>query len=231
MRKASVVATMTVRDLLRRRAVLALLALMPLAFYLARRDSGGQAIRFATLGLAWAVSTAALFSSNAAKGVEQRLRIAGYRTSQLYAGRLCGVLAIGISVAAGYFAVIAVDQDLRRPGAIALQMLITVLVAAPLGLLISAVAPRDLEGTLLLITLVGLQFIIDPAKGSAKLLPFWSARELGTYAIDMTDSGYLRRGLVHGLTYAMGLAAATAVLSMIRLRRRRHVRSVVPRRR
>ena len=228
MRRTLAVAEMAARDLLRRRAVLGLLVLMPLAFYLARRESTGLAIRFMSLGLAWAVSTAALFSSNAAKVVERRLRLGGYRAVHLYAGRLCAVLGIGLGLALFYFVVVALDQDLRRPAAVAVQMLLTVAISAPLGLLISAVAPRDLEGTLLLITLVGLQFIIDPAKSGAKLLPFWSNRELATYAVGMADSGYLRRGILHGVCYAVGLAAATATLTAIRLRRRRHIRTAVP---
>ena len=59
MTRTLVVAEMATRDLVRRRGVLVLLALMPMAFYLARRDSSGLAIRFMTLGLAWMVSTAA----------------------------------------------------------------------------------------------------------------------------------------------------------------------------
>ena len=228
MRKTLAVGEMAARDLLRRRGVLALLALMPLAFYLARRDTTGLAIRFVSLGLAWAVSTAALFSGNAAKDVERRLRLAGYRASHLYLGRFCAVLAIGFVLALGYFVVIVLDQDVHRPAAIALQMALTVAIAGPLGMLISAVAPRDLEGTLLLITLVGLQLIVDPAKSSGKLLPLWSSRELTTYAVDLTGSDYLLRGLVHGLCFAVGLAATTAALTVIRLRRRRHVMQMRP---
>lgn len=227
MNKTIVVAEMGVRDLLRRRGVLVLLAAMPLAFYLARRDSTGLAIRFMSLGLAWAVSTAALFSGNAAKAVEQRLRLGGYRPLQLYAGRFLAVLGIGVPLAAVYLLIIALDQDLHRPAAIGLLLLLTVLVAAPLGLLVSALAPRDLEGTLLLITLIGLQFIVDPATSEARLLPFWSNREVGTYAVDLTDSGYLYRGLVHGLAVTAGLALATAVITAIRLRRRGHVKAAM----
>lgn len=53
MTRLVMVAEMTGRDLWRRRAVLGLLALMPLAFYLVRRDSTGLAVRFVSLGLAW----------------------------------------------------------------------------------------------------------------------------------------------------------------------------------
>lgn len=218
------VAEMTARDLWRRRAVLGLLALMPLAFYAARRDSTGLAIRFTSLGLAWAVSTAALFSSNAAKAVERRLRLGGYRAVELYFGRLSAVLAIGTALALCYFVLVSLDQDLERNGTILVTLLLTVLVAAPLGMLISAVTPRDLEGTLVLITAIGLQFIIDPARSISRLLPFWSNRELATYAVDMTDDGYLWRGVLHALCYAVALGSTTAAMTVIRLRQRRHIR-------
>jgi hypothetical protein len=225
MRKMLIVAEMVARDLLRRRGALALLALVPLAFYLARHDEKvGQSIRFASLGLAFAVSTLALFSGTAAKGAEPRLRIGGYRPWQLYAGRLAALVGIGLALGAGYWGIIAVDQDLHRPGAVALMMAATVFVAAPLGLLIGAVVPRDLEGALLLITLIGLQFLMDPAKDSARLLPLWSNRELGTYAVDLTDAGYLQRGLAHAAACTLLLVGLTAALTSLRLRRRRHMR-------
>ena len=60
MRGLAVTAQMTIRGLLGRRTVVLLLVLVPLVFYAARRDDfQGQAIRFASLGLAWAVSTVA----------------------------------------------------------------------------------------------------------------------------------------------------------------------------
>ncbi|GAA3457055.1 ABC transporter permease [Dactylosporangium matsuzakiense] len=224
MRRTFIVAEMVARDLVRRRAAVALLALVPLAFYLAKHDEKvGQSIRFASLGLAFAVSALGLFSGNAAKDSEPRLRLGGYRPSQLYTGRLLALIAIGLGLSAVYCGIILLDQDMRRPGAVVLMFVLTVLVAAPLGLLIGAAVPRDLEGALLLISMIGLQFLMNPEKGSARLLPLWSNRELGTYAVDLTDAGYLRRGLVHGIGSTVLLIGVTAALTAIRLRRRRHM--------
>ena len=67
MSRTLVVAEAALRELLRRRTVLVILLLMPLAFYLSRRgDHLGQSIRFVCLGLGWALSTAALFAGSAA---------------------------------------------------------------------------------------------------------------------------------------------------------------------
>lgn len=62
----------------------------------------------------------------------------------------------------------------------------------------------------------------DPAGALAKLLPLWSTREIGTYAIDPVDAGYLERGLAHfAVTFALlttlAVAAGLARLHLVRL--------------
>jgi hypothetical protein len=224
MTKMFTVGEMVVRDLARRRAVLGLLFLVPLAFYLARHDQTGQAVRFAGLGLAWGASTAGLFSSNAAKSIEPRLRLVGYSWTQLFIGRLAALLLVSWVIAGAYFLLIYFDLSVHRPAAVALMLFLTASIAVPLGMLIGAVVPRDLEGTLVLIAFVGIQMVIDPAKDSARYLPFWSTREITTYAVDPVASDYLSRGLTHGLAIAAGFGLANAALAFVRLRRRRHVR-------
>jgi hypothetical protein len=225
MSRIMVVAEMALREIMRRRSVLFLLLMLPLAFYLSRRsDHTGQAIRFLCLGLGWALSTAALFAGGAARAIEPRLRLSGYRSGHLIAGRLCALWAVGAALSLPYFVLIRLDQSGLRYGAIALIMALTVAVSAPFGLILSAVLPRELEGTLLLLIIVGLQMMMDPAGKATRALPFWFSREIGTYAIDHTDSGYLERGLVHGLAFAVLLTALVTALSAIRLRRRAHIR-------
>jgi hypothetical protein len=219
MSRPATVAAMTLRELTRRRAVFALLFATPLMFYLGRRgDHTGQAIRFVILGLGFTVSTAALFSTVAARSLDPRLRLCGYHSRHLYLGRLLALLAVGTAVAAPYLAIIAVDQRVHRLGAIALALVLAVAVAAPLGMLLGNVVPRELEGALLLVALLGVQMIVDPARTAARLLPFWSTREIGTYAIDLTNAGYLYRGTAHGIVTALGLTALTATLTTLRLR-------------
>lgn len=225
MRKTVVVAEMALRELLRRRTVLVILLLLPLAFYLARRgDHVGQSIRFVCLGLGWALSTAALFAGRAARAIEPRLRLSGYRGGHLVLGRLAALWTVGAVLSLPYLLLIRLDQDNVRYGAIALIMALTVVVAAPFGLVLSAMLPRELEGTLVLLMVIGLQMIMDPASPAARLLPFWFSREIGTYAIDHTDAGYLERGMMHGLVFAVLLMVALAVASGIRLRHRPHLR-------
>lgn len=221
---------LTVRDLVRRRAVVALLFALPLLFYLARRgDYAGQAVKFLLLGLGFTVSAAGLFATSAARFLEPRLRLCGYRPVDLYAGRLAALLAAGLAIAAPYLVVVLVDQQVRRPGGVACALAVTVLVAAPLGMLLGSALPRDMEGVLLLLAVTSAQFLVDPAKALGKFMPFWSAREVGTYAVDPVDPGYLRRGLLHAGAYAVVLFATTATIAAVRLRRRGHLRPLTGR--
>ncbi|SBT53814.1 ABC transporter permease [Micromonospora narathiwatensis] len=225
MNRLMTVAEMTLRELIRRRGVLLLLLLMPLAFYLIRRGSYiGQSVRALLLGISWAVSTAALFATGAARELEPRLRLAGYRPHHLYLGRMLGLWALGVAIAVPFFALVAVDGSDLRYGGVAAAMLCAVAVAAPFGMLIGAVLPRELEGTLLLLTVVAVQMLIDPAGSGARLTPFWSSREIATWAVDHTDDGYLARGLLHAVAVTAVLVLAVAGVSTARLRRRRHVR-------
>lgn len=74
----------------------------------------------------------------------------------------------------------------------------------------------------------GFQMIMDPAGASSRVLPFWFSREMGTYAVDHTDAGYLARGLVQGTVVALLLTALVAALSGIRLRNRSHLQFLAP---
>lgn len=225
MTKIFTVAELALREILRRRSVLVILTLLPLAFYFSRReDHLGQSIRFVCLGIGWALSTAALFAGSAARGIEPRLRLSGYRAHHLHLGRLVALWTVGVGLSVPYFVLIRFDQHDVRYAAIGLIMMLTVAVAAPFGLALSAVLPRELEGTLVLLTVVGLQMIMDPAGAASRLLPFWFSREIGTYAIDHTDDGYLTRGLVHGIVLTLALTALVAVASGIRLRQRSHLK-------
>ncbi|HEX8629887.1 MAG TPA: hypothetical protein VF755_17135 [Catenuloplanes sp.] len=218
---------MTLRETLRRRAVLVLLLALPLGFYATRGgDHTGQAIRSLFLGLSWAVSVAGLFASAASRQIEPRLRLSGYRSHHLYLGRLGALLVLGVTLAVPLFLLVVVDMGAERMrlGAIAVAMGFCITVGAPFGMLIAALLSRELEGTLLLLAVVGMQMTIDPVSAASRLTPLWSSRELAFFAIDHTDSGYLIRGLLHGLGYTALLILLVAVVSTVRLRHRSHLR-------
>lgn len=219
--KLLTVAEMALRELSRRRGVLVLLLALPLLCYVVRHGQVGQSIRFLMLGLAWAVSTAALFASGTSRHIEPRLRLSGYRSHHLYLGRLVAMWLLGLAVATPFFTLVALDHGGEvRLGALAAAMALGVAVAAPFGLLIGALVPRELEGTLILLLTISLQVMIDPADSITRLTPFWSSREIGTYAVDHTGPEYLARGVL----FTVVATALVAILSTIRLRTRLHLR-------
>jgi hypothetical protein len=131
---------------------------------------------------------------------------------------------MGAALSAPYLVLIGVDQQRIRLGAIALVMGLTIAVAAPFGLALSALLPRELEGMLVLLMVVGLQMMMDPAGPAARLLPFWFSREIGTYAVDHTDIGYLQRGVLHGIVAVTLLTSLVTIAWAVRLRQRPHLR-------
>ena len=178
-------AEMTVRGLLRRRGSLVLMVALPLAFYVARHELVGQSIRFLAFGLAWAISTLALFAALDARQTEARLIVSGWTWRALVGGRVLALLAIAVVLTLAYLALIlADDRPVAREPSIALLLGATAVIAVALGTMLGAVVARELEGALVLFIIAGLQFIADPASTLAHVLPFWSTRELGTYAID-----------------------------------------------
>lgn len=225
MNKTLVVAEMALREISRRRGVLILLALLPLAFYYSRRgEAYWQSVRFVSLGIGWTLSTAALFAGNAARGIEPRLRLSGYATHQLYLGRLVALWTVGLALAVPYFLLIRFDLDQVRYDGIALILLLTVAVAPPLGLAVAAVLPRELEGMLVLLTMVAMQMMLNPDKAVAHVLPFWFTREIGVYAVE-SDAGtdHVVRGSIHaGIVLAVFLILVAGAAA-VRLRRRPHV--------
>jgi hypothetical protein len=216
---------MALREISRRRGVLILLALLPLAFYYSRRgEAYWQSVRFVSLGIGWTLSTAALFAGSAARGLEPRLRIAGYATHQLYLGRLAALWTVGLALAVPYFLLIRLDLDTVRHDGIALILLLTVAVAPPLGLAVAALLPRELEGMLVLLTVVAMQMMLNPDTATAHALPFWFTREIGTYAVE-SDAGtdHVVRGLVHAAISLTVFLAVVALAASVRLRRRPHI--------
>jgi hypothetical protein len=162
MSRTAVVAAMSIREVLRRRGVVVLMVALPLAFYLARRELTGQSIRMLALGTGWAISTLTLFVVTAARRVDPRLRVAGAPVTALLGGRLLATTGGGLLLAVAWWVLVAVDQDVRRLWAVGPMMLVTALVAAPVGSLIAGLVTRELEGALTLLTVVAVQMLADP---------------------------------------------------------------------
>jgi len=212
------VSVTSIIELSRRRVALLFVLLLPLVFYLVRIDVPWQALRFLAIGVGWAVATLALFSHVGARRIDQRLSVVGASPTALFFGRQLAVAAVGLGVVLVYFVVVALTQDVPRLAAVALLLATTVLVAAPLGALVSAVLPRELEGALALLSVMALQLLVDPEGSFAKLMPLWSTRELAAYAIEPVGVDRLENGVLHFAITAVLLAATAWGVSVLRLR-------------
>jgi len=170
------------------------------------------------------VSTAALFATTAGRSVEPRLWLAGYRPSQVILGRLVALWAAGLVLTLPFLVLIRFDAPDVRFGAVVLAMAALVVVSAPFGLFIGLLLPKELEGTLLLFTVVGFQMTINQYNDLSKLAPLWGSREIGTYAIDHTGTAFVTRGTLHGVVYTLVLVLLVGLIVAARQRRSRHVR-------
>ena len=191
------VAEMTVRALARRRFSLVLLVALPLLFYVARHELPGQSIRFLAIGMAWALSTIALFAALHARATEPRLRISGYSPGALVGGRVLGVFAAAAVLTLAYAFLLTIDRQVERTAETTVILAVTALTAVAVGTALGAVARREQDGALLLFIVAGLQVIADPPTLLAHVLPFWSTREIGTWAVDGPAAGSLGAGIAH----------------------------------
>ena len=216
------VALVTLRELARRRGALALATLLPLTFFLVpwrRTGPRSGSCRSAWVGRRrrWHCSrrsrpvrwTAASWWAGLGPG-----RCCWAATSRLGLGWVIGLLYCGLVLA-------TIGDELTRHGAVLEMLLLTATVATPLGALAAAVVPRDLEGALLLLSVMAVQVLVDPSEGWTRVLPLWSTRELASVVVENLGSDtadYLRRGLAHGAAMAVLLTAASWAVGIRRLR-------------
>jgi ABC-type polysaccharide/polyol phosphate export permease len=203
------VAEMQTRDLVRRRAAVLLLAGLPMTWYVAEAASGvSYAVGTGVLGMAWSAAAAALFAVLGARRVDQRLVQAGYRPRDLVVGRLVALLGISTLLAVLFGVVMTIGSRPARVGDVFLALLLTTVVSTPMGWLIAALVPRELEGTLLLIGLVGLQVSI-PIGGPEWLVPYWAPLRLTDYDRSPIGPGW---PILHALAWAVLIAVVAIAL-------------------
>lgn len=212
------IARASLQELLRRRNALVMLIALPLAFYLARRDIPSSAIVVLALGVGWAVATLTLFSTVNALNLDSRLRVAGFKTRSIVSGRLLASVLIGLVLSGFYLALAVVDQDVERPGGVALMMGCAVAVGAPLGMAIGLLLRSELEGALALLIFLATQFMTNPERLVARWLPLWSVRGVADWAIWSGDTADLIAGLAHAAGTLTVLTAVIAGASAFRLR-------------
>ena len=178
LRRIAIMAEMHGRDLTRRHAALGLLIALPLSFYLTSTHHGTQALSAGGIGMAFAISGATLFSVLSSRQVDQRLVLGGYRPIELLFGRLLFLGPLALVIAAGFTVLMAPISHPARPWVLGLGVGMVALQSVPFGLAVGAALSRELEGTLVLIGVVGMQLAVELTSPVSKVLPFYGPRRL-----------------------------------------------------
>jgi len=205
MRRIAIMAEMHGRDLTRRHIALGLLLALPLTFYLASAGKGQDSIVAGGVGLAFAISGATLFSVLSSQEVDQRLVLAGYLPRELLLGRLAFLGPLGVAIAAAFSGLMVSVSGSDRPWVTFLGVALVALQSIPFGLAIGVVVQRELEGTLVLIGVIGLQLAAGPDAAIAPFLPFDGPRQV--IAASLGGGGAIAVPVL--VTCAYGLAMFT----------------------
>lgn len=219
-RRVVIMAEMHGRDLLRRHAALGLLVALPLSFYLASAGDDKRAPITGGIGMAFAISGAALFSIMSARAVDQRLVLAGYRPVELLLGRVAFLGPLGLAIASLFAVLMARFSHPARIWVVALGLAAVALQAVPFGLAVGAGVPRELEGTLVVIGTIGIQLASSSRTTLAKLLPFYGPRRLIEAGLD--PNGALFWPLVQTAMYGLALLVLARVLISRKVFVRKH---------
>lgn len=233
-RKVVTIAELQGIDLLRRKTALIAIAALPLVIYLALalgshnghqhvNHSNLYAIGTGTLGLSWAVGGAALFANLAARPVDPRLILSGYRTMQILLGRIVLLEALGGALAVASTVFMSVISKPQYPAFLLLATILCAIVSVSLGTFLAAVLPGELEGTLFLIGVTGIQLTLPQSSGIQSVLPFYGPIRMVDFA-----AGYnvaMLAPVLHSLSYAFVLVGITAV---VRKRQIKGQKVVVP---
>jgi hypothetical protein len=172
-----IMAEMHGRDLTRRHAALALLIALPLSFYLVSANNV-NAVAAGGVGMSFSVSGAALFSVLSSRHVDQRLVLTGYQPIELLLGRLFFLGPLGLLIGGGFSALMAIRSSPDQPWVMALGVAAVALQSVAFGLAVGAIVPLELEGTLVLIGVIGVQLAVQVRSRVSKVLPFYGPRRL-----------------------------------------------------
>jgi hypothetical protein len=177
-----------------------MLTALPLLFYLSTASAEGSFVLIVGgLGVAWSLAGAGLFVGLGWRQIGPRLALAGYRPWEMLAGQF-GMLAVfAVPLILFFSTVILVGEDVATPADFVTAVALTALVSIPLGLLLGSVAPGDLEGTLGLIGILGIQMSLPASAGFASSMPLYGP-------ITLVESAY-------GNNIDVGAAVPHAVIS------------------
>lgn len=220
LRRIVIMTEMHGRDLTRRLVALLLLIALPLSFYLTSDRDGSGGISAGGIGMAFAVSGASLFSVLSSSEVDQRLVLGGYRPFELLLGRLLFLGPLGLVIAAGFSGLMVAISHPSDPWLLVVGVGAVALTSVPLGLTIGVVVPRELEGTLVLIGVVGMQLAAELTSPVSRVLPFYGPRQI--LAASTEPGGAVLLPLLQTGVYSLGLLLVARLFVARRVNVQKH---------
>jgi len=166
------------------------------------------------------VSGATLFSIMSARAVDQRLVLGGYRPVELLLGRVAFLGPLALAIAGGFTALMAAMSHPERIWVVGLGLAAVALQSVPFGLAVRAAVPRELEGTLVLIGVIGVQLASDSRTAAAKALPFFGPKQL--IQAGLAEKGALLTPALQTAAYALALMIVARVLIARKVFVRKH---------
>ncbi|MDX1621961.1 MAG: hypothetical protein R3320_13265 [Nitriliruptorales bacterium] len=207
-RSAVTVAEMQARDLLRRRIALALFVLLPAAFYYSIPADQDYGVLAGSIGVSWAVAAAGMFGALGWRAVEPRLSLLSVGVGERLAGRSLVLFAMAGVLVALFTPLILVRSTgvIADSGAFVLALVLLAVVSVPFGLAVGMLARGELEGTLVVIGVVGVQMSMPPDAPGAAALPLYGPVHVLEVAVARgTDiaSGVLHTSVTSALLFAV----------------------------
>ena len=150
-------------------------------------DTVANSLVDAGLGVAWAAGTGALFATQGAAVIEQRLRLTGFSRIELALGRSAVVATIATTVSVVTIPVVWVISQPPEPVGLVAGVVTMTAVAGSLGTLLGVVTSRDLGSTIALIGVIGIDVSLTtddrlgsvlPLRGPIKLLRYGSGSQV-----------------------------------------------------
>ncbi len=171
------------------------------------------------MGVAWAMGAAALFSVIGSGGRDRRLVLTGFRPWEIMLARFLILLSIAIPVSLIPVVIIAGFSTLPPPsiGLVWLGSFFTAAVGAAIGLTVGSLLPRPLEGTLLLLGIIGLEMMTPFSVSFRHYLPLYGPQTL-FLAGRWTSEPSILIHVLRSLAWAAGLSAFAIVLWTWRVR-------------
>ena len=165
------------------------------------------------MGVGWGVAAAALFSVIGSGSRDRRLVMAGFCPWELLVARFGILLLIAIPISLMPVVLLAgfADTTPVHLWLVWLGSMLTAVVAIGIGLIIGSLLPRQLEGTILLIGLVGVELSIPMTLGFRQYMPLFGPQALftaGRFAADPVIMEHILRSFV----WASGLTIAAILL-------------------